>query len=418
MSRRVLMIGFHYPPLAVSSGLQRMLKYSVYLGEHDWQPMVLSAHPRAYERTSDGQLGDIPGDMVLHRAFALDTRRHLSIGGRYPGLLALPDRWISWWLGAVPRALWMVRRYRPDVIWSTYPIATAHLIALTVHRLTGLPWVADCRDSMTEADYPRNPRTRRVFRWIERHMAARASRVVFTTPGTERMYAERYPDTPSQTWRCIPNGYDEADFDADVEAPPAPTPDAPVTLLHSGVIYPSERDPGPFFDALAALKDSARLTSRDLRVVLRASGNEAAYQRRLAELRIDDMVELAPPIAYADALAEMRSTDALLILQGASCNHQIPAKVYEYMRAGRPVLALTDDAGDTAAVLRECGIDSIAPLDDASAIQAMLTRFVPLVREQRAPVAASSAAERYSRRAQTGDLARLLDEVVTQGTGA
>jgi hypothetical protein len=103
MVKRVLMIAFHYPPMRGSSGIQRALKFSQYLPEFGWQPLVLTVNPRAYESVSHDQMCEVSDHVRVARAFALDTARHLSLRGRYPGLLALPDRWISWWLGAVPR---------------------------------------------------------------------------------------------------------------------------------------------------------------------------------------------------------------------------------------------------------------------------------------------------------------------------
>ena len=139
------MIAFHFPPMQGSSGLQRTLKFARYLPDHGWQPIVLSAGAGVYQATSDAQLNEIGSTAVVRRAFALDAARHLAIHGAYPSWLALPDRWASWWLGAVPAGLALIRRYRPDVIWSTFPIATAHLIGLTLARMSGLPWVADFR---------------------------------------------------------------------------------------------------------------------------------------------------------------------------------------------------------------------------------------------------------------------------------
>ncbi|MHB8847456.1 MAG: glycosyltransferase, partial [Burkholderiales bacterium] len=82
-------------------------------------------------------------------------------------------------------------------------------------------------------------------------------------------------------------------------------------------------------------------------------------------------------------LTEMLTTDGLLILQASNCNHQIPAKLYEYMRAGRPILALTDPVGDTAKLLQEAGIHTIAPLDDVEAIQEKLLDFLTAVQQGR-----------------------------------
>ena len=114
---------------------------------------------------------------VVRRPLALDAKRHLGLRGRYPQCIALPDRWWSWWLFAVPTALAMVRKHKPEVIWSTFPIATAHLIGMTLQRLTGLPWVADFRDPMLQDDFPSHPLQRRMFAWIERQAIQRCTRM-------------------------------------------------------------------------------------------------------------------------------------------------------------------------------------------------------------------------------------------------
>ncbi|MEL7450173.1 MAG: glycosyltransferase, partial [Pseudomonadota bacterium] len=295
MVRKVLMIAHHFPPARGSSGIQRTLKFSRYLGEHDWQPIVLSSHPRAHQQTGDDQMGDIPESVPVRRAFALDSSRHLAIKGRYPGLLALPDRWVSWWLGAVPAGLSLIRKHKPDAIWSTYPIATAHLIGLTLAKISGLPWVADFRDSMTEEHYPADPRMRSAFRWIERNAVERAARCVFTTPGTVEMYASRYPEQPGARWCCIPNGYDEENFrSAENAAEPPASPRRRLELLHAGILYPSERDPRPFFAAVASLKASGEVSADTLRICLRATGHDATFQPMIEKAGIADIVALEP----------------------------------------------------------------------------------------------------------------------------
>jgi len=409
MTRRVLMIAFHFPPVHGSSGVQRTLKFSRYLPRFGWDPLVLTVHPRAYPETTRGQLGDIGEETVVARAFALDTARHLAVAGRYPGWFAVPDRWISWWFAAVPIGLRLIRRYRPAAIWSTYPIATAHLIGHSLHRLSGLPWIADFRDSMTEENYPKDPRVRRAYLAIERRAVTHCARAVFTTPGAVRMYAARYPSVPATRWHMIANGYDEENF-SDAEAVPGiRSGGGPLVLVHSGLLYPSERDPTAFFTALQALKRNGRIGAGSIKVILRATGHDAYYRPMLARYGLDDIVFLEPAIAYRDALAEMLRADGLLIFQAANCNHQIPAKIYEYLRARRPILALTDAAGDTAAVLRTAGIDTMAPLDSAAAIEASLSAFVERVRAGTAPVAGESEIARHSRVAGTQELARLLD---------
>ncbi|MES2152612.1 MAG: glycosyltransferase [Pseudomonadota bacterium] len=404
------MIAFHVPPQRGSSGIQRTLKFTQHLPALGWQPLLLSAHPRAYEERTNDQLGDIAPSMVVRRAFALDSARHLAIGGRYASWTALPDRWISWWFGAVPAGLAMVRRHRPAVLWSTYPIVTAHLIGMTLQRLTGLPWVADMRDPMMDDDYPAGRLKRWLWRWIERQTVQRCTRAVCTTPGALALYRARFPLLPADRFCLIENGYDEEDFaDAELLEGAVRASGGPFVLLHSGIIYPSERDPRPLFGALGALRALGALAPVNFQLRLRAPVHEE-YLRALAqEHGISDLVQIAPALPYRAALAEMLAADGLLLLQASNCNQQIPAKLYEYLRARRPILALTDPLGDTAGVLRTAGIDTVAALDAQPAIMAALQRFLALSHEQRAPLASAQTIAANSRQARSTQLATLLD---------
>ncbi len=411
--KRVLLIAYHFPPVAGSSGVLRTLKFVRYLPEFGWQPSVLTVHPRAYERLSDSQLAQVPKDVPVVRAFALDAARHMALAGRYPRCFALPDRWVSWLLGAIPAGLKMIRQQRPSILWSTYPMPTAHLVGLLLHRLTGLPWIADCRDSMLDDVYPADPLKRRIHAWIERRVIRSAIRVVFTTPGTLRMYAERYPEVPKDHWVLIANGYDEEDFCKYFEMTAvADSSSGKLTLLHSGLVDPVDRDPRHFLAALSRLKRSEDIKPQGLRVVFRASGLDDELRSWIHALEIDDIVEVAPPLPYHEALAEMREATALLLLQGACCNHQIPAKLYEYLKVGRPIIGLTDVEGDSAALLRELAADTILPLDDEAAIVAALPDILMKLQAGCLPIAADEAVALHSRRSRTAELAQLLDQVV------
>src|SRR5262245_18465717 len=116
MVKRVLMVAFHFPPMNVSRGIQRTLRFAEHLPEYGWEPIVLTVHHGAYASVSNASLSDIPAEVTLYRTTALDAARHLSIGGRYPRALAVPDRWASWWCTAVPRGLRVIRRLKPTVL--------------------------------------------------------------------------------------------------------------------------------------------------------------------------------------------------------------------------------------------------------------------------------------------------------------
>ena len=404
--KRILMTAFHFPPIQGSSGMQRTLRFARYLPEFGWEPIILSAHPRAYEQTAVDQLADIPPGVKIVRAPAWDTARHLSIAGRYPGFLARPDRWLTWWLGAVPVGIKLIHDLKPSAIWSTYPIATAHSIAATLHARTGLPWIADFRDPMAQDGYPEDPATWRSFARIEAHAIKHAALSTFTTPSAIELYRQRYPDRADRLY-LLENGYDEETF-ANTRDGGALNPGIR-TLLHSGIVYPSERDPTKLFAALALLRDRSPDIYAGLRIRFRAAVHDELLHTLAKRHDVADAIETLPPVAYREALSEMLRADALLVLQASNCNAQIPAKLYEYFRARRPIIALTDPQGDTGLTCREAGITAIAPLDKAQAIAECLARFSNS--PSHGTLATDRTIEAASRHGRTRDLARMLDTV-------
>ena len=208
----------------------------------------------------------------------------------------------------------------------------------------------------------------------------------------------------------IPNGYDETVFS---ELPTAVRrqPRRPLRLVHSGILYSEGRNPIPFFTALANLKAAGTLTEDDVTIVLRASGSEPMYTEEIRQRGLEHMITLAPPISNREALHEQADADGLLLFQGRQYDRQIPAKVYEYLRIGRPVFALVNEAGDTAVLLRETGGAVLVPMEDVAAIERGLSEFIQTLREQRAPVANASVVQQYSRHQGAVSLARSLDEV-------
>lgn len=415
MNKRVLLIAFHFPPQAGSSGIQRTLSFSRHLDGHGWRPMVLSAHPRAYSTQNPSQLAAIPAHVLVQRPFALDTKRHMGFKGRYLQMMALPDRFVSWWFGAIPAGMSLIRQHRPQVLWSTFPVATAHLIGLTLHRLTGLPWIADFRDPMLQPTHPTQPLSRAVYRWIERQAIERCRFAVFTTESALRSYRERFPHIDPAKFVVIENGYEEEEFGrlADSAVQREWPHGGPITLLHSGVLYDDGRNPAPFLAALADLKSSGKVAAGGLRVILRAPGDVEETHAMVLAHGVDDIVEVLPPVPYREALNEMMGADGLLVFQGTPFNSQVPAKIYEYFRARKPVLGLVDPAGETATVLRRAGFTQLAQTDDKEQIAQAVERFLDEIRNGSAYIATDEVVEQAARAHKARQLSRLFDSAAS-----
>ena len=408
--QRVLMIAFQFPPFSGSVGVQRTLRFVQHLPHFGWQPAVVSAWPRAYETTDPGSTGEVPDGTVVRRTFALDAKRHLGIAGRYSAALARPDRWwMTWVPSAVAGSLRLIRQIRPDVIWATYPIPAALRIGSLIHRLTGLPWIADFRDPMAQEGYPADHRTWLTYKAIEEDAISSAAFSVFTTQDAAQLYRVRYRDAVDRI-RIIENGYDEDSFAAVESAARSAGPLAAdrITLLHSGVIYSPDRDPKCLFAALARLKRRGLLDPARFRIRFRAPQFDAFLRGLASEMGVLDLIESMPPIPYREALEEMIRADALVLLSGADFSAQVPAKLYEYLRAARPILGLTDPLSSSARVLHAAGVHNVAPLESVDGIETLLANLLAALATATAQCPEQAVVRGYSRRARAGELAALL----------
>jgi glycosyltransferase involved in cell wall biosynthesis len=265
-------------------------------------------------------------------------------------------------------------------------------------------------DPVTGESDPADRLVRRIREWMERRIVKHCSRVVFTTPGTRAIYANRFPEVPKDRWAVIPNGYDEEDFvKAERTLAPRNSADHPYVLVHSGDLYPNGRDPGPLFGAISDLRRAGKISPSHIKVVFRATAEDDYCRTLIRSLGIEDIVFILPRISHENAVVEMLEADGLLLLQGVRFNRQIPAKVYEYLRTGRPIFALSDHAGDTADLLRAEGVKSIVPLESRDAIADGLMKFLDEMRAAAAGV--RPVLDRHSRKARTHELAALLDSI-------
>jgi hypothetical protein len=223
-------------------------------------------------------------------------------------------------------------------------------------------------------------------------------------------YRERFPDLPAEKFSVIENGYDEDGFGDAV--PVATVPGERLTLIHSGVLYDSGRDPSPFLAALALLRDAGKINERSLRVVLRAPGDVAAMSALVEKHGVADIVKVEPAVPYRVALQEMLGADGLIVFQGTPFNTQIPAKIYEYFRARKPILGLVDTSGETARVLRAAGFASIADMSSTAAIAPVLEQLIDQIRSGNAYIATEELIASSSRTHRASQLAKVLDYAV------
>ena len=397
----------------------RTLKFVRYLDGYGWRVTVITPRVNAFTVTDPGLEAQLPTSCRVIRTRFLNVKRHLAIGGIYPSILALPDTWIGWlpWGVAAGRRLHGVDPF--DLVYSTSPHATAHLIAGRIAKRCRRPWITDFRDPWfedpPEPGAPTGLLYQSMQRFLERRVIERCDAVVTSTTDLRDLLRKRYDSQPAGKIETILNGYDEADF-ADRPVP-AHQRSACFVLLHAGNVNADFRDPRPLLEALRKCADAGTIDLARTRVRL-LGGGPFADSRELRDaidrLQLRDVVETIARVPYAQSLEQLAASDVLLLLQSSPDTvGLVPAKLYEYLRAQKPVLALVP-AGATAEVLSITGGGwAISPQNSKALCEALAKAFRGwqdgTLADHRADM---SVLRRFDRRELTRQLARLFDRLV------
>jgi glycosyltransferase involved in cell wall biosynthesis len=393
--RSLLLLTYHFPPSA-ASGAFRLLGFARHLPALGWNVHVVAPPTLPWEPTDSRLAEHLPDGVQVHPA-------------PYPtALLTKPVRKLwgsaSWLPTAWRVAARAVSRHRPDVILTSGPPHEVHLLGAYLRRRYSLPWVADFRDPWA-VGRPPQVRVSRRERAFEKLVVRQADGLVWNTQRVRDCLRAAYPDR-AETMVAIENGFDP-------EAYPARTRrsgDADVVdILHAGMIYLG-RNPIPLLDALRLL-DARRADGMPaVRVSFLGLKQDFAIdvesETRLRGL--EGSVRVEGHVAYMAALQRMVNADILLLLDSPGRRMGVPAKLYEYLGAGRPILALAEHDGDVAAVLRTGdGIFRIADPRQPEEIAHALEQLVGELPTADKPAAPGRSP--YVRRELAGRLARFLD---------
>ena len=427
--QRVLVVSYYFPPSG-GPGVQRVLKFVKYLPAYGWRPTVLTVDPaHASYPDLDPTLGaEVPPDVDVVRTrswdpYALYARmqgkpKEATVGvgfikdeeAGWAQRLArwlranvfVPDARLGWVPFAVRAAHTRLRRERFDVLLTSGPPHSTHLAGWLLHRRHGIPWVVDMRDPWTDISYyedlPRTAFVHRLESAMERAVLGTADAVLSVSDGVGRLLTSK---ADVRRYETIPNGFDPADLPAG----PAPAPDpARFVIAHVGTLAAVQHAPG-LVEALR--RRAAADPAWRARLRLRFVGHvDAAVVAAFREAGFGDALELVPYVPHPEALREMQRADVLLVfVQRVAHNEGVtPAKMFEYLALGRPLLALAPPDGDLAAILRATGGGAAFDHADAGGIEAFLARHA-------VPPPDPGALRAYDRRVLTERLAGVLGAV-------
>jgi glycosyltransferase involved in cell wall biosynthesis len=344
-------------------------------------------------RAGGGERADlaVSGDGSLRKPARVGWR------GRLAELVSIPDSTVGWVCPAVMRARAMLARERYDVVYTVSPVHSAHLVGLALRLAAGPPWAADFHDPWSASPW-RSHHTRLarvVDRRLERLVVDRADLLVGRTEGIMRgLLAARSRNGRPRHTLVVPCGFDPEEIAA--AAPLAERLRRPgrFVVTHTGAFY-GRRNPLSMLRALAAAARSGRLPEGLLlRLVGRwEEGLRSAARPWLERLRESGSLEVIEQVNHLQSIVYALASDALLLIQ-MEAPDQVPAKAYEYLGVGRPLVALTD-AGATADLTLAAG-GAVVSVGDEGALAEMLRELQAAIRAGRSPGPPASLAEQFA----------------------
>ena len=435
--RRVLIISYYFPPGNFIAAL-RAGKLAKYLQQHYWEPWVLTVEQglfpsagalpveiqpehviradlgkwltaRAKRRrcqtvlTDPNKRSNQTTPLTLSRLARLRGRAWASFSGLFTDI-RFPDRALPWVLPAIVRGTDLLRHVPFDVIFSSHGPPSSHLVAAALSGRFNLPWVADFRDLWSQNHiqrrfWPLQPMETQLERWVLRRVAQLTT---VSAPLAQQLQALH-----GKPVSVIPNGFDPDDFNLT-----EPTADQRFRIVYTGMIYPGKQDPAPLFAAIRQLHSTHPALA--LAIEVHFLGSDPALVMAVAEVYgMVDQVVVHPRLDNRQAIRWQWAADLLLLLEwnDPAARGVYTGKVFEYLGARRPILAIGVPGGVVESLLRETQSGLLAT--DAPAAAGFILRHWTRKHEDgttRLPER-NGLLEPYTRRHQASILARVLDHV-------
>jgi glycosyltransferase involved in cell wall biosynthesis len=423
--KKVLIISYYFPPLGMG-GVQRITKFVKYLPESGWKPYVLTVKDVEYIAKDRSLLNDLTDQARITRTGSFDPLRiqfllKNILGSRdeevareslkKSGLLSwlfFPDNKVGWIPFALKKGLSVCRREKIDLIFSTSPPPSAHLTAYLIKRATKIPWIADFRDPWIGYKLERYPTQLHLLlkKRLEKTIITNADKVVAANPIIK---GELEKTNPRKENLClIDQGYDEEDFEN--FRPVAPEK---FTIGYLGT-FSQDCNPEPFFCALGELI-SENLVPKKKIGLKHVGGSLQIDMRKMAQkYGLQEILETKGYISHKDALNQMENVSVLLLVTSDDpC--VFPAKVFEYLRLGKPILGIVPQDSEMAKLLREMKAQAIVPPENGEGIkQAILASFKDFERKEKSYPLEEKILKRFERKELTSRLASLFEEVISR----
>lgn len=423
-----------------------MLKHIRYLPDFGWNPIVLTVENGDFPARDESLLAQIPPNIhverthiyepyTLYRQFTgkpantpIDVNvikkesqsRSLTenIAEFVRATLFIPDARVGWLLTAVDAGMRLIKEHNIQAIYNSSPPYTTSLIARQLKRKTGLPWVTGFRDPWT--GFLTTPKRWFLPAWIdkrlERSVFEEADAIECAWEGIQKDIVGKFPHIPAAKYHHIPNGFDSSDYPdlstlhgTDAAQIHALDEERRFRITYTGSMY-GRRNPASFLAALELLFQKGVMQPEE--VLVRFIGRFGAEVHAMFEaFPHKTSLSVLGYMAHEASIAYLLRSDALLLVvdEAKESEEIVPGKVYEYIGAMRPIIAVAPTHGAIHNLLVETDSGKTAHQSDAEGIARVIEEYFTAWKHGKPFSPNLQEIAQYERKNATGALARLLE---------
>ena len=393
--KRVLIISYYWPPTG-GSGVQRWVKFAKYLPSEGWQPVIYTPENPEQLAVDTSLEAEVPAEAEIIKTHIIEPYELYKkvlrksghskeavevnpVNAQNKSLLQKAAMWVRGNLFRPdPRCLWIrpsvrflkkyLKEHPVDLIVSTGPPQSMHMIGLKLARETGLPWIADFRDPWTKIFYFKHlamaPATERWHKKMEKRVLDEASAVVAVSPLVQQEFQEM-TSTPVE---LITNGFDECDFQADECNDAYGGADKNFVITHTG-LFAADGNPTVLWDVLSEKCKSDGIFAGKLKIRLIGKTDDQIL-KALTDRGLGDMVENLGYQPHSMAVEQQRCASVLILPLRKEPEYRavLPGKLFEYLASQRPVLGIGQPDGAMAMILNETRTGRVIGWEDKEGI--------------------------------------------------
>ena len=442
--KRVLIITYYWPPTG-GSGVQRWVKFAKYLPQYGWQPVIYTPENPEQLAVDHSLEADVPAETEIIKTHITEPyelyKKFLRRSGHSKEAVEVNPvnaqnksfmQKVAMWIRGNffrpdPRCLWIrpsvkflkeyLKEHPVDLIVSTGPPQSMHLIGRRLSLETGLPWIADFRDPWTRIFYFKHlSMTKCTERWhkkMEKKVLDQATRVVAVSPLVQQEF-QAMTQTPVE---LITNGYDECDFPKgpckDAFGCTENNPDKEFVITHTG-LFAADGNPTVLWDVLAEKCRKDERFAKLLRIKLIGKTDEQITGSIKSAGLEDNLIDMGYQ-PHSKAIEQQRNASLLILPLRKEPEYKavLPGKLFEYLASWRPVLGIGQPDGAMSMILNQTKTGVVLNWNDSTSI----ARFVDLCWKNhlKGDLTVDDAdISQFTRRELTRRMAQLLDELASR----